>query len=490
MSQRISLVEASQYYSYDGETLSQALPDGSGLVGSFIPTDLLVAYRLTLPYGIDDESIDTSVETALLKDGILDTSKIYKISYAKRESSDKSTWLVEAFAVEESKIFDEFLPMLEHTKYIDIVAIAYFVYEGLYVSERIELVSSEVFLHLSKENSFFVIYLDGKYLAHRLLPSLSSLARKLNIDIDVLIDMLHSKGLNKGLYEDELEQYEIIHESFSVFFKRLGATLRQQKSFLDASSIQRISLDFEGMSIPGLWDMLDEHDLVKSKKSILNPYKTNNSENIHRRICAEYLLSIEQEKIENAPNLTLFEAQKPFYKTYSAMLFASMFAVMIFLAGWWYVQELNAEAIEAKRMVLQKEYDGLDIIKKSYRSKITKAEKLLNQRIEAIKEPKLYIENFKKAVDGIYEVQYAAIARRKMLEDVNKIMKHYALHADTFEQSEGKKISILVRSNYNDRERIAQFMNDIKLAGYPRVFTRLIERDESSYSSLVEIEDE
>ncbi len=458
-----------------------------GFCAAVLPAAAVRSHTFKIPLGTAEDRLDTIVEVTMYEEGGLDLNREYAIAFVKHPLEFEASWLVEAFAVEMETLEKRYDSVVRTTGHIDLLAVPYLVYESLYVTDRAEPSGTDLFLYLGEEASYAVLSKEGRYIAHRSLPSLASIALKADVTTEVLEEAIRTRGLDTEKYgPDEVLLRTTIQEAFATLAERVAQTVNHKRGIFGFDSIDSIHLDFGQSEIPGLWELLDSYGFADSRKSPLTCCETLPPREQHEGVEALYLWAASEGKLE-APNLTIFEKRTPFLKTHTGRFVFAVAASMLFLAAAGvYMQKARSDA-EAQVMQLQQRHD---VTKQKYEriAKALKTERTRRDGIrKALERKRLELLSYDEAADTMSLIEASKQRRQKMMQDVDLALAKYRLTASSMEQNGSRRMAVEVMTPYATRDRIAKFMQALYAKGYHEVQTRSIERDGDLYRSRVEV---
>ena len=484
----VCIIDKNDVKHFNGTSFSAvSLPQKHSYCGTFISVNDIASYAFQLPLDTSEESFAIKVERAFYKDGGLDANENYIVTY-KRSKTQNESWYIEAFAVKESKLTEEFEKFANKNKgAIDLVAVPYCVYEALYIESIIPKESVDIFIHYHIDYTFAAMYKNGSFLAFRQFPSLRTLAKRWRLDVSFLVDALSQWGLKKELYpEDQFTLYTAFEKQLQDMLVKIQDLLRHKGGMFGILSADKVYLDFMRLDIPGLQDMATEMGFYDTEISTL--------------LCCEDIDVNEQSKfieglyiaqasvgLVDVPNLSIFERQPPFYYTHTgALTMIAIVAASIVL--------VSGLLLEYKEDLLKKEKSTL--LSKLKHKEETRDKKLIIvadfKKKKDLVQKSLNVEE--RIINGWIEVSHLVLdskksvrMRRKLMHDVNNALAKHRLKALSLTEYGDQNLSVTIYSTEKEREKIAEFMKDIKSDGYSSVDTQLVSRDGGLYKSLVEI---
>ena len=458
-----------------------------GYCGTVLPVDLVHSHTFKIPLGTSEEKLATIVEITMFEEGGLDLEKEYAIAFIKYPLDFESSWLVEAFAVEHDHLHQRYDPALRVTGHIDLLAIPYLIYEALYLFDKADSSAVELFLYLGDETSYAVLCKEGRYITHRRLPSLESIALKAEVSVEALKDALRKRGLEKEKYgADETLLIETIEASFTGIVERVSQAVNHKRGIFGIRNVDTLLIDFEQQTIPGLWEIFDGYGFETSRKGTLSCCETLEPSMQHKGIEALYIFAASEGKIE-APNLTIFEKRPAFFQTHTGRFITAVSVAVLLTAGMGIFNEIKFETLQARVTNLQKQLDTLKQKSKYFSQKLKEERDLRDKTAKKLEERELELMAFDEAADTMMLIKASKAKRQAMMRDVDRALEKYHLSATSMEQNGSKTMRVDILTSYAKRDRIAKFMKELVDKGYSSVGTRAIRLDEDVYQSGVEI---
>ncbi len=482
-------IDGREALEFDGTTFSKTDIKRAkrGFCASVVPPGHIRSHTFKIPADTDGERLDTLVEITMFEAGGLDLEKEYAIAYVKHTLEFESSWLIEAFAVEHSKLKELFGATAAKAGHIDLIAVPYMVYEGLYLYDKADSERTELFLYLGDDDSYAVLCKGGRYIAHRDLPSISSIAAKANVSIETVKDTLHKRGLQSELYgQDELLLLESIESAFLKIVERVAQTVNHKRGIFGIKMVDRITLDFEESLIPGLWELFDSYGFEESAKAVLACCESLEPSFQHRGVEALYMLAANEGRLDPA-NLTIFEKKGSFWATHTGRFVAAVAASAILVCGYALLKEAELASLEDESAMLSARLKSVKQKAAVLRKGMTKERSMLQEQRKRLESIRREIMAFGDTADAALLIEESKLKRRRMVEDVDRALAKYRLSAASLEQNGSKRVEVEILSDYSKRDRIAKFMKELIDMGYRGVGTEAIELDENLYSSRVEI---
>jgi len=481
---KILFVEHDQLRTYQEEDgfHKSTLTDFKSLqCGAIIPLSLLNTHTLKLSDNLSDEELKLQVEIRMYEEGNLNSEDEYTINFIRHHISNDSDALIEVFALSHTKAREYFTEALTKIKAIDIITPSFMIYESLYDTLPR---GNDLFIYAGEEESFGVIYQEGHYIAHRSLETLTSVAVETGLDLAKLKDFLDTKGLIEENYlPEELNKFILLQERIAKNIERLVHTINHKRGLFGLTKIDHIYLDFEGNDIKGLDAIFNAYGISDANIIPLTLPNILPSQ-IHETLCASYL-----QESETSFNLSPFKRKAPWYTRESGKFLglvggALLIVLFTFITMEWMIsnEETRTEELNTRLEVLKKETE-------TYYASLQKNTALLKEQQSANQLLIDEISLIKGAEETALLIRDMHLQRQQFLIDTTSEMERYRLGALAMEQNGSKEMSILVVSNYRQRDDIAKLMSGLYARGYQNVETHEIKLDNNNttYNSLVKV---
>ena len=499
--------------------------------GAVLPSSFIKTYGMKIPKTIPEEKMEMQVEMSMYEDSGLDPEVEYKISSSIIELEGDDNF-VEAYACEVSELEEKFEKVIKKNSHVDTIFPAPLAYTSLYAYEKLEK-SNDIFIHLSEENSYAVIFKDGKYISTNSIPSLNELAKKIEVSPSEIREHLTTKGIKAELYLDESQQevsqpsapkieenddsygedillfkdeeqtvgssiedklnplqkelLDKTSDELSKVVDRIARTISHKRGVFKLENIDNIYLDMQTDDIPGFLELFSAYGYEESKKSVLDVFPEIQKEQKHLAMYALCVLANAQGLCVVA-NLSIFDRKPPFLKThvgvFSMVLLASFIVASAYpIYGYLTIQTLTQKEIELKQNLskMEKATQKLQLNLKKER-KIR--DSLKKDKAGIIKEMRTY----DAMVDTLLSLKEDTLKHQKIIRDIDISLKKYSLSSKHLDVNGSNGAIVQIVTKYKKRDDIAKFMQELLNLGYTTVQTNKIEKNETYYESFVEIQ--
>ena len=414
----------------------------------------------------------------------LDAETEYKIVSLPIELENSDAVYIESYATPLERLDELFLSIAKKNSHIDAIILPSLSYAALYTTEKLDK-KNDLFIYLGDDDSYAVMYKNGQYISTRGLPTLNELALKFNLDLKTTKDVLKTKGLDKSRYAFD-EMYSIsVEDELNKLVDRVIQAVVHKSGIFSLNKLDHIFLDFEGSEIPGFFDLFIERGYDESEKVVLDIFPDIEATKKHLAISALYALSALQQNLDFV-NLSIYDRKPPFFKTnigqFSLLLFGSLVLASIYpIYAYMQIQELTTTQNNLTTKLKQIEKITKKLNKK-LKSEKSVRDTLKKQNIELRKT----IKSYDSMLDTLEFFNKDTLLKQKMLKDIDLALKKYKLSAKSITYNKNH-IVVHIVANFNKRDRITQFMEELIHKDYSSVTTTKVEKYENYYESLVEI---
>jgi len=455
---------------------------------SIIPLKLLNTFSYKIANTTNNDEIAIQTEIKMYSEGGLNVDKEYIIDYLKYDTGHD--YLIEAFALSKENFDTYFKEYGKEISAIDMLFPRFLAYQALY-DEKLNKKSNDLILYISDTESFAALYQNGRYIGHRMLNSLNEISKRTGIEVVKIKEYLTTKGLVASNYE--LNEKHILDSLQTILFKdmeKIMYSMNQKRSLFGFDGLERLFFDFNGNDIQGIDQFFIPYgyDTLEIKKFDFEEDDKYGNISIY----TDYIYKLHTKEQEDPEyyqhlNLSFLERKKPLtqYLTikYGFVLAAS---IIISIAAYTFAEMIlssQTETITQKQALLLKEKQEaakfekkLLALKKEYRD--------LQKKDHTLENDIFVYENTLSAIPLIQETKYK---RQRFMNDVVAALQKYKLNTLFIKQHDEKNMDIMLISDSNERENIAQFINELLKKNYHSVTTKQISLEKNIYKSLVRI---
>ncbi|MDD5159309.1 MAG: hypothetical protein PHI47_04610 [Sulfuricurvum sp.] len=482
--QKILFIEHDRIRTYQAGVLSEGssrefkeLPSGA-----IVPLSLLNTHTIKLSDRLSDDELRIQVEIRMFEEGNLNSDEEYTIDFIRHRIAADESILVEVFALSHTKANEYFADSLSKCGAIDQITPGFMIYHSLY---PVLSAKNDLFIYWGDEEAYAAIYQEGRYIAHRSIETLASIAVETGLDLPKLKSFLHSKGLIEENYSpEELNKYILLQERIAKNIERIVHTINHKRGLFGLSGVDNCYLDFEGESIPGLESIFNAYGVNDIQVSALKREECSPAD-LHDVLCSDYFLTPKEKTL----NLSPYPRKAPWYNRESGKFLGLIGgALLIVLLSSLYIgwmissEETRQNELTARLETLKKETSQLSATLKQNNARLHEQQ----TKSKAIQEEIALYHTAEETAALIHDMH---AARQQFLLDTTSELGHYRLGAMLMEQNGSKEMSLLVVSDYRKRDDIAKLMSGLYARGYQNVETHEIRLDNNNttYNSLVKV---
>ncbi|WP_297916621.1 hypothetical protein [uncultured Campylobacter sp.] len=134
---------------------------------SYIPYKDIMTATVEISRSVEDADLLDAIVVKVYEELGLDTALDYKITYSEVIGATGDDRIFNVFVVDNAKLTSEFDAIAARTNYIDYIAMAPFLYEGLYNRGVLTRDGIDCFIYLQRNDAFLVVYQNGEYFQSR-----------------------------------------------------------------------------------------------------------------------------------------------------------------------------------------------------------------------------------------------------------------------------------------------------------------------------------
>lgn len=482
--QKILFIEHDRIRTYQGGVFNEGtsrefkeLPSGT-----IIPLALLNTHTLKLSDRLSDDELRIQVEIRMFEEGNLNSDEEYTIDFIRHRIATDESILVEVFALSHTKAHEYFADSLTKCGAIDQITPGFMVYHSLYPQLSAK---NDLFIYWGDEEAYAAIYQEGRYIAHRSIETLASIAVETGLDLPKLKSLLHTKGLIEENYlPEELNKYILLQDRIAKNIERIVHTINHKRGLFGLSGIDNCYLDFEGETIPGLESIFNAYGVSDVRISALKR-EGSAPANIHDALCCDYFLFVKDIPL----NLSPYPRKAPWYKRESGKFLGLIGgALLISLLSSLYVGWMSSSE-EDRQLELNTQLETLKQETKELSATLKQNNTRLQEQQTKNKAIQEEIALYHGAEETAALIHDMHAARQQFLLDTTAELGRYRLGAMLMEQNGSKEMNLLVVSDYRKRDDIAKMMSGLYARGYQNVETHEIKLDNNTttYNSLVKV---
>jgi len=425
---------------------------------STISSKNLITDSIEISRNILEEDLDSAIDIQVYDELNFDPAVQYTIFYKEFfgfENSSKRKFNV--FAIETSKIEEEFAEVIKKNKYIDYIVPEPFLVKSLYNKNLLDKDSVDCFLYFKKNDAFLTIYADGEYLYSKSLGfSLERMHEKYceitgeSILYDDFINFILS-GTSANISQ---ENQRLIIKLYKEMFVYINDIIFYAKRAYLIENINRIYIN----SSVGVFKNIDRYirtyiDIEPHELNfvIAKNAKEIQSEQLHNLMILTALDYIDEP--DDSLNFSIFKRPPPFKQRPSGkLLLVLLLSLVVSLAypayefGYSYFLKLQLMSLSKKEHKLYIEASSL----KKQLAILAKKEKAVQVKLD--KESKKL--NFReKLLKQIYNKKVHYPMKIAILVDIFKKINKYHSKIYNVDISTDKNDMTMVFSVFSRRDK-------------------------------------
>jgi hypothetical protein len=247
------------YYEFKNQELkkieSLTYNDKNFVISYATNKDMIIA-SLDVGEGIDEDELEDTLHMQAYEELGLDEELEYFIKYQKQDNDEFST-IYNVFITEMEVLEERLAPVVDETKYIDLLIPAPLLYQTLYNNNILENKNVHCYIYFTMQDAFVSIYKDGNFIYSKSIEfSLSQIYEKYcaligeKIPEKDFFETFESEGLKStnGLFQQNLMKL------FGEVFLQINDILIYAKRAYGIDSIQKLFLGSVKGPVIGLGD--------------------------------------------------------------------------------------------------------------------------------------------------------------------------------------------------------------------------------------------
>lgn len=256
-----------KYYQFKDNTLQplrKLTYNTSNFVASYISNKDLITTTISLSRSIPEEDIPDIIDIKAYEELGLDQAKDYLISYTEsKESGEEREFHI--FVADPEVLDDNFLPIKEETKYIDLLIPAPLLYKALYKKEILDDNGTQCFVYFTMFDASVTLYRNGEFLYSKSIDfDLETIYNKYcelvgeQVEEKEFFSVLEQEGLKTGREHYQENLMKIFGEVFInindiiIYAKRASELERIDHMFIGTENGPIIGLDDYSQNYLGL----------------------------------------------------------------------------------------------------------------------------------------------------------------------------------------------------------------------------------------------
>jgi len=247
------------YYEYKNQEFKNfqklTYNDKNFIIAYATNKDMIIA-SLDIGYDVDEDELDDHLYMKAYEELGLDEEKEYSIKYQKSDTDEFSN-IYNLFISETELMHHRFAPIVEETKYIDLIIPAPLLYKTLYRNNILENKNAHCYIYFTMQDAFVTIYKDGEFIYSKSLEfSLEQIYDKYCINLGEKVDRKEFFELleSEGLKSTNSQFQQNLMKLFGEIFLQINDIIIYTKRAYNLESIQKLFLGSVQSPIIGLGD--------------------------------------------------------------------------------------------------------------------------------------------------------------------------------------------------------------------------------------------
>ncbi|MEA3492598.1 MAG: hypothetical protein U9R27_11930 [Campylobacterota bacterium] len=430
------------------KALGKLTYNSSNFVSTFIDNKDIISTSIEVSRSIPDEDTFDVIEIKAYEELGLDQANEYLIKYIERESGGDER-IFDTFVIEPEVLEETYRPIVNETKYIDLLTPAPLLYRAIYHREILIPEGTHCFIYFDKDDAFITFYHNGEYLyAKSIEYSLTQIYDKYceqsgdRVDEAEFFKILESEGL-KTVHSDYQQN---LMKLFGDIFITINDIVIYAKRAFDLDKIDQMFIGSAHGPIIGLDEYSENYLGLQSSELNFN-FNLDNDEWYTDQFQAMLAITSMEymEDTETIINLTIFERAPAFHKRASGQfIIATSMSIMLGMS-YPLVYLVGSYMNDATNVVLASNNAKLKVETEKYK-------KILGEKKKEIKKLDTKIAGLaktyhakEKTLTSIYDKKVNYSLKSELLYDFAKDIKQFDVNVNTLE-SEGDIITLSLLS--------------------------------------------
>jgi uncharacterized membrane protein YciS (DUF1049 family) len=394
--------------------------------------DLIIA-SLDVGYDVDLEEIEDTIYMKAYEELGLDEEKEYTIHHQKANSDENST-IYNVFISEPEIVASHLLPVVEETKYIDLLIPAPLLYGTLYNNNILENRDAHCYIYFTMKDSFVTVYKDGEFIYSKSIEfSLEQIYDKYcalvgeKIDKEEFFEVLESEGLKttNSVYQQNLMKL------FGEVFLQINDIIIYTKRAYNIPNITKLFLGSVKSPIIGLGDYgynylgiptfnLDFNFDIKNDE-----WYVDQLQYLMIKSGLDYL-----EGSKNIINISTYPRPPIFTKRSSGQFILSVIGASLLAIGIPLGYLVPAYMNEAYNLKLNVDNQRLTTEVKKYKKILSDKQAVIKVEKKKLKELQVIFESKAKTLTSIHEKKVNYNFKSDFLHTFAKDLRKYSVHVE------------------------------------------------------------
>ncbi len=484
----IIFLEKDEAWLFDGELFKPCdLSEAKNYsVGGSIPLSSLQVGNFKFSSSLSETELEVQTEIKMYDEGGLNADLDYEIGSFKHVLETENSTIVEAFSCSHDSINEAYGSIVKKIGSVDWIIPSFISYAAYYSIEE-SIAKTDLFYYLGEDESYAVLFQNGKYIAHRRTLSLEQISKDIGIDTQRCRNLLNKNALIEEKYsEEESIFFAQLQLSFSKQMEKFVHTINHKRGIFGLEGIDRIFVDFNGHSLDGLDAIFAAYGMEDVEINTLTSLDEAHTD-VNRFLKAKYIFLCANELCDNSINLSPYERRAPWYKRPAGHL-GLVTAAALFLAvlhpGYFYINNI---ILDEKIQELQTNITAMEAKTSILSDKLKRVKIELKENNEKLRNIQIDNKVYQVTLDTLPVLMNERFIRQQMMNDAVNILQKYKLSALALDQNETHSMNIHVIADYTKRDSIAKFMKKWMQTGYKEARTNEIYLDNNIYESKIEV---
>ncbi|MFK5976002.1 MAG: hypothetical protein QM493_05805 [Sulfurovum sp.] len=464
----------------------------SNFSASYVTNKNIISTSVKISRSIEDEDIADILDIKAYEDLGLDQANSYVISYMEVENEAEEREY-HIFVAEPEELDELFLPVKEHTKFIDLIIPAPLLYKSLYTKEILSSSHTHCFVYFTMHDAFVTIYKNGEYLYSKSIEfSLDQIYDKYceitgdKVDNKVFFNILETEGL-KTINPDYQENFMKI---FAEVFITINDIVIYAKRAFELKTIDQMFIGSVNGPIIGLDDYSQNYLGLNSTEFNLD-FGVDNDEwytdQLHYLMMLSSLIYMEDET--SIVNLTMYPRPPSFVNRASGQFIISTASAIVLSLAYPLVYLVGSYVNDAKIYTLI----GED---KELQSKATKYKGIIKSKHSTIeglnKQIKMLLSKYTgktKTLTAIYDKKVNYRLKSGIFHTIAEELTKFEVNIDMLKSDNDNLELSLVSSDDRKFTEVIKYISDKHFDEIVSIDIEKIEKDpiNNYYKGLLKV---
>ena len=479
---------AGKYYQFKDNTLQplrKLTYNTSNFIASYISIKDLITTTISLSRSIPEEDIPDVIDIKAYEELGLDQAKDYLISYTEsKESGEEREFHI--FVADPEVLDDNFLPIKEETKYIDLLTPAPLLYKALYKKEILDDNGTQCFVYFTMFDASVTLYRNGEFLYSKSIDfDLETIYNKYcelvgeQVEAKEFFSVLEQEGLKTGR-----EHYqENLMKIFGEVFININDIIIYAKRACDLERIDHMFIGTENGPIIGLDDYSQNYLGLQSSEFNFN-YHIECEEWYTDQL--QYLMLLNTfdylEDELSVVNLTRYPRPPSFLNRASGQFIISTFVAITVGLAYPLFYLIGSYINDASIYTLNLQNDTVSIEAQKYKKILGEKRAVIAGMEEKIAKLSETYQAKTKTLTSIYDKKVNYRLKSGIFHTLAEELNRFGVHIEELKSENDTIWLALVSSEDRKLTELIKYISDNYFQEINQINIELIEKDpESSY---------